>query len=91
MNTMTLRSARDGWHYGIDIDDPELDSPSGLIEGDGATVIATAKLLVVEHNIRFVDIREDVDSGLTVDLAAAMGRKLRSNVRPAPLAVAEEN
>jgi len=89
MNQMTLRSAPDGWHYGIEVDDDEVDSAAGRLEGDTTAVVAGALALIAEYSVKVVDIREDVPHQAAAALAGAMGRKLRSAPVPAPLAVQE--
>lgn len=90
---MTLRSARDGWHYGIETDVPDVDDAGGLLEGDTATVLATVKSLITEYGVRNVDVRDDAnadDGRMAGLLADAVGnRRLRSSVTPTAV-VAEE-
>lgn len=74
MDCMTLRSAADGWHYGVEYDDPYVDNAGGLLEGP-------ISALIERHDIRHIDLREDVEMPDTLQLIEACGRRLRSAVR----------
>jgi hypothetical protein len=81
VNTLTLRSAADGWHFGTSGDPvDDIEAAGGLIEGDLA---AEVQRLISEHRIGAVDIREDVIVGAgDVDtITAAAGRRTRSAIR----------